>query len=152
MNLFSWPFECLFMLNASVFMNFGFYEPKMLVPSGFIKNNVNCNDFDQKCFLVLPQYVKLPFFIEKIRIMTKLNRVYLRCTKKLSWNSYQNPKKWRSYANIHLLTLLGHHPIMMKFNKIRLICTKKLSGKQYPNQKKLGEDMLFTSSKYMKTF
>ena len=42
MNLFSWPFECLFMLIASGFMNFGFYEPKMLVPWGFIKADVDC--------------------------------------------------------------------------------------------------------------
>ena len=40
MNHFSSPFECLFMLNTSFFMNIGFYDPKMLVLIGFIKKTM----------------------------------------------------------------------------------------------------------------
>ena len=51
--------KCLFMLKMSRFLwtqNAG--------PLRVHKKRCNCNDFDQKCFLVLLQYVKLPF-IEK---------------------------------------------------------------------------------------
>ena len=49
MIFFSRPLECLFMLNASVFMNFAFYyEPKMLGPLSVHKNRCDVHGILQK--------------------------------------------------------------------------------------------------------